>query len=295
MSSLHTERRDNSTAFSFAIFLACAIICVSIASSYLYVANTHNIIWDNAKLYQAGVKKEITSNYCTKKKTYTTCKTNYNYHIQEYFERASFQNGTYTPMNEFTIVNRLYQYSYYESAFNHVKTIKLGTYRKLYLSSLSSYSGTAYDQTIIEYYQTVGYVLFSIFAIVFCVLLCILFIIAENDWKNNFFLKHPDLRDTNYFLTISDEELAKSTNMSFSFMPRWWNIFWKLADTDESGVISITEFFAAIAAVFVSLLRSLFHAIVEAFVYCTSCCCSRKNTTTHEIELPENLFGVTEV
>lgn len=312
-----STRRDNSLAVIFAGVLACSIICLCIASSYLYVANTHDIIWEHAKLYDAAVKKEVSSRSCTTHKdsygnSYQTCTTYYKYHIQEFFEKAKIENGTYVLLNDYTVVNRLTEYTYSEAADNQLQKTKLGTYRKLYLSAMSGYTGTAYDQAIIDYYHTVGYVLMCFFGVTFGGIFAILIMVALNDWKENFYVNHPELKQTDHFLNMSDAALANATNMSCACMPRWWNLFWKFADTDESGVISFCEFFTALGSVFASLMRSLCYAFMDlgvflwetlcyTAVFLSACCCAMcvasaaPSNNTSYVSHHNNDFGVSHV
>lgn len=285
-------KRDNGTVGIFALALLAGIICMSVAASYLAIADSYTEVWEHGLLYQVAIKDKSHRSCTTHKRsdgsTYQTCSTDHSYNIQEFFEKISIsENGTYIHHNKYVIVDRFTEYSYYEAAYNKLQKTKIGTRRQIYVYSTTGYTGKAYDEKNLRYFTTIGYVLMSFFSLFFGGVFAILIFVAMADWYENFYELHPDLKGINIYDHYTDEVLNNATNLSSSYMPRSWNLFWKMADTDESGVISLCEFCSALGGVFISLFKSLFYAISDLtkficnvlgtfFVmllgFCSACC-----------------------
>lgn len=262
-SNYYYTKRNDSITLSCASLTITSIILLSISASYLSLTNSYSDIWENAELYEVGIKQTTSTKSCTKHtdssgREYQSCTRNSKYNIQEHFQKINQINDTYSIyVQKYCIVNRLTEYYTYEAAHNQLSATKLYTRRRIYYYAQTKYDGICYDDKNIQYYQAVGYTIISFFSITFGVLVSLIGYVIILDYKEKFYQRNPHVNQENsntYFNQLSDEELSNKTNLSCLCMGRHWNIFWYMADTDSNGKISICEFGTAIISAIVSLL-----------------------------------------
>lgn len=256
-----SAKRETDIAAKFGILFIVCFVCVLISSIYVGKSNGYTAIWHDAKIEDIYVKIETTTS-CSKH----SCTTTKHYYINEKMQKmVRNSNGTLVSANRYCTIQRLWEYATFEAANSKVSEMKIGigNLKDAYIYPSSTWSGFCLDVYEVKYYYNVGFWIGITSTILLIPFFWILITQGMSDWIEDYKERHGGIIFDDTFSNFTDEDLSKATNMSSQYMPRGWNLFWKFADTDESGTIDFMEFVTALWFIFRSLMSASWEALCD--------------------------------
>lgn len=233
--------------------LTLAAVSFLVFLPYKIEVSLYKEIWSHSKLTSAGVKTVCDKKSCS-------------YIGTETFEH--YVNGTGT--GNYCTVERETYFPTYGSAQNFASSRKLGTFRKIYVYSLTSLLGSCLDEKLVKYYNDVSFTMLAVFlsSLIGIFVLVILSNMAEN-------LENMTSRGIDY----ND----RKTNWSSPYCFKSWNLYFALADTNGDGNISTSELLAALGGTFKNILSEIYSLFGKLKLFLQKyLCCQRTSEGEQE-------------